>query len=222
MKNKNTKKVAAVIAASIALSGCSAMSTAIQHHELQVQSKMSDTLFLDPVSEKDHTVYLQVRNSTNNTLDVSKELETELKKKGYTVVRQPSAAHYWLQTNIIKLEKLSPENAMALLNSGYGSAIAGGGLAAMAMSARTSSSSSVIGAGLIGSAVGFVADNVVENVNYSMLTDVQIVEHSKTSDTKEIRHKTRIVSNAQKMNLDLEDARPALVSALSKSVTGLF
>ncbi|MBF9003546.1 MULTISPECIES: complement resistance protein TraT [Vibrio] len=245
MTLKKFKSTAVVIAAMISLSGCSAMSTAIQHRNLVTNTKMSATVWLDPTPVSQHTVYLQLRNSTNKKLDITKVLTDKLKQKGYTVTSDPAKAHYWLQTNIIKLEKMDPNAGLALLNQGYGGAVVGGGLAALAMASHTHSTSSVVGAGLIGSAIGFVADNMVEDVNFGMVTDVQVVEKTKESvDSSQVAHlnngiggstnttvktvankkryQTRILSSANKVNLDYVDAEPALVEGLATSVAGIF
>ena len=245
MKRTNIKSMAAVLATVTALSGCSAMSTAIKHRNLETNTKMSATVWLDPVPVAQHTVYLQLRNSTDKQLDITKALTDKLATKGYTVVSDPAQAHYWVQTNIVKLQKMDATDALALLNQGYGGAVVGGGLAALAMASHTSSNSSIIGAGLVGSAVGFVADNMVEDVNYGMVTDVQVVEQTdqkiqtkqtahlangiggstntnvETTENKK-RYQTRILSTADKVNLKLEEAEPALVDGLATSVAGIF
>ena len=64
MKNRNAF-VAAITAASLMLSGCSAMSTAIKKRNLDVKTQMSQTVWLEPSSQK--TVYLQVRNTLTRT-----------------------------------------------------------------------------------------------------------------------------------------------------------
>ena len=47
------------------LSGCAAVQTAISKSDLDVQNKMTDTIFLDPVSQSKKTVYVQVKNSSD-------------------------------------------------------------------------------------------------------------------------------------------------------------
>lgn len=245
VKFKHITLMGCSIAIILGLSGCSAMSTAIQKRNLQTNSKMSATVWLDPVSTSEHTIYLQLRNSTNKTLDITQALTQKLKAKGYQIVSDPKRAHYWLQTNIMKLEKMDPNSAAMFLNQGYGGAIVGGGLAALAMASHTSSSSSIAGAGLIGSAIGFVADNMIEDVTFGMVTDVQVVEHTtekvvttqtanlknglggatnssiNTNENKK-RYQTRIVGTAEQVNLKLEEAEPALVDGLAQSVAGIF
>ena len=49
----------------LALSGCAATSTAVAKRNLDVQTKMSDTIFLDPVTPDERTVYVDVRNTSD-------------------------------------------------------------------------------------------------------------------------------------------------------------
>lgn len=53
--------VVSLIASTLALSGCGAMSTAVKKRNLDVKTQMSETIWLEPSSEK--TVYLQIRNT---------------------------------------------------------------------------------------------------------------------------------------------------------------
>ncbi len=48
--------VVGLIASTLALSGCGAMSTAVKKRNLDVKTQMSETIWLEPSSEK--TVYL--------------------------------------------------------------------------------------------------------------------------------------------------------------------
>ena len=108
-------------------------------------------------------------------------------------------------------------------------------------------SSTMIGGGIGGGLVGLAADSLVKDVNYTMITDVQISEKagkgikineqfqshlkngtnavtSQTSsrESQYQRYRTRIVSNADKVNLKFADARPALEQGLVKTITGIF
>lgn len=234
-----------VLAAVMSLSGCSAVSTAVKKRNLDVKTQLSETIWLDPVGPEQRTVYLQVRNTTDKQFSIEPQLTERLNQKGYTVTTDPSAAHYWIQANVLKLEKMDLRDAHGLFSGGYGSALAGGGIAALALSTQTSRSSSLVGAGLLGAAVGFAADALVEDVNYTMITDVRVVEatdaevtttdtaalsngNSSTKSTKSVttenkqRFQTRVMSNANKVNLEFEEAQPALIDGLATSISGIF
>ncbi len=54
-----------VALAAILLSGCAATHVAISKRDLDVQTKMSDTVFLDPVGADRKTVFVQIRNTSD-------------------------------------------------------------------------------------------------------------------------------------------------------------
>lgn len=233
------------LAATLALSGCSALSTAVNKRNLEVKTQMSDTVWLDPVASDQKTIFLQIRNTTDKQIDIENALRTKLEQKGYHVVSTPDSAHYWVKTNVLKLDKMDLNDAQGFLSSGYGAGLTGGALASLAVAANTSHTQSIIGAGLLGAAAGFVADSLVEDVNYSMITDVQIVEKTdhnvQTTRTANLkngsssamattlttlenkqRYQTRILSSANQVNLDFEEAEPALIDGLTSSISGVF
>ena len=55
----------AVLVTALSVAGCAATHTAIAKRDLDVQNKMTDTIFLDPVGPAQRTVYVQVRNSSD-------------------------------------------------------------------------------------------------------------------------------------------------------------
>ncbi len=105
-----------------------------------------------------------------------------------------------------------------------------------------------IGAGIGGLAGGvgeLVAGALVKDVTYTIVTDMMISEKStikveqtvqsdlqkgKGSTIKQTsestvdrkRYQTRIVSTANKVNLKFEEALPAMVEGLSRSIAGIF
>ncbi len=226
MKNGKTVITALTMAALIVLSGCTAMTTAIKKRNLEVKTQMSQTVWLDPVGTSERTVYLQIKNTTDHSLDITRALEEKLASKGYLVLGDPERAHYWLQANILKLDKMNLNDANLFLQFGYGGALRGAAAGALAAAAANANARQTARGGLVGGMVGFLADNLVEDVNYSMITDVQIVEKtardSTAADSAVKRYRTRIVSNANKVNLDFDEARPALAKGLVTSLSGIF
>ena len=244
--NKILRRVAvlAVGLGCLALTGCTAISTSIAKRNLDVQTKMSDTVFLDPVEPDQQTVYLQIRNTTDQQdLTIKPLIAEKLAKKGYTVTSNYKKAHYLLQANVLKIGKSNLNESKGFLSQGYGSAIAGAAIAGSTMG----SGKGAIGMGIIGGAVGFIADQMVEDTYYVMVTDVQISEHTdkgvvvneknqstlhqgtsghKTVTSNETTHwkryQTRIVSTANQANLKFKDAEPALEQGLSGALAGIF
>ncbi|HAU4159289.1 TPA: complement resistance protein TraT [Legionella anisa] len=247
MNAKNRIISKALLASTVAvLTGCAATQTALEHGSLQVSTKQSETVFLDPVSKTQKTIYVAVKNTSDEEMDITPQLKTALSSHGYKVVNDPNSAHYLLQANVLKVGKMSVAASQSALGGGYGSAIAGA-VAGTAAGSLTNSGAGMIAGGLAGGAIGLVSDSLVKAVNYTMITDVQISEKvgrgvkvneqfqshlkngsstvtSQTSSrsTQYQRYRTRVVSNADKVNLTFAQARPALEQGLVKTLAGIF
>ncbi len=86
---------------------------------------------------------------------------------------------------------------------------------------------------------------MVQDVNFTMVTDLQISERSKAAVTTDnvaalsqgtsgvklqtsseqgnrLKYQTRVVSNADKVNLKFETAKPVLEAQLAKSIAGIM
>nr|HAT8715180.1 conjugal transfer protein TraT [Legionella jordanis] len=230
----------------IMLVSCAATQMALEHRTLEVSTKQSETIFLDPFSNNQKTVYVSVKNTSDEELNIMPQLKTTLSSHGYKIVNNPNSAHYLLQANVLKVGKMSVAASQSALGGGYGSAIAGA-VAGTAAGSFTNSSTGMIAGGLAGGVIGLAADSLVKDVNYTMITDVQISERvgkgvkvneqlqshlkngeatvtSQTSsrDSQYQRYRTRVVSNADKVNLKFQDARPALEQGLVKVISGIF
>ncbi len=231
----------------LALSSCTAMTTAISKRNLDVQTKMSNTIFLDPIADNQRTIFLQIRNTSDKPeFNITANIKEKLIARGYVVLNNPDKAHYVLQANILQVGKSNKANAEQSLIGGYGDALAGGFAGAFLGGRNGSTSGGVVG-GLIGAGVSFVANSMVEDVYYSVTTDLQISEKTKkgtkvtnqsnqslaqgnsgstkstyqeTSDSR--KYQTRVLSFANKVNLKWETATPELVKGLSASIAGIF
>ncbi|TLS68729.1 hypothetical protein FEF65_03265 [Mariprofundus erugo] len=60
------------------LSGCAATQTAISKRNLDVQTKMSSTVFLDPVAPEKMTIFVQVRNTSDKQLELDGAIRTAI------------------------------------------------------------------------------------------------------------------------------------------------
>lgn len=237
---------ACVTSAAATLMGCAATQTAIEHRNLESRTNLSETIFLDPVPASEKTVHVAVRNTSGKDLDIAPQLRAALIAHGYRVVGNPDSAHYLLQANVLNLDKMSITASQSALGGGYGSAIAGG-VAGAGIGALAGNTNAIIGGGVGGGLVGLAADALVKDVNYTMVTDVQISErlargvkvdeqfnaslkngtasssqqtYSKQSHYQ--RYRTRVVSNAGRVNLSYNKAKPVLEAGLVKTLTGLF
>jgi len=248
--HSNTQLVLIIfVALSVSLlGGCAATQTAISKRNLDVQNKMSATIFLDPVAPEKQTVYIQVRNTSDKELNISAAIAGAVSSHGYRVVNNPEKAHYMLQASVLQVGKADPSAAQAALARGYGGAIEGAGIGLLAAAATNNRNNSGYGGlGLAGAVIGTVANAAVKDVTYTMITDLQISERaangvivqqqtdtnmaqgtattisqqsSSTSNWK--RYRTRIVSTANKVNLAFAEARPELERGLLRSISGIF
>ena len=242
-----TLKYTAVAGAISTLIGCAAMQVALEHRTLEVSTKQSQTIFLDPIPNTERKIYVDIRNTSDQDLDITPQIKEALKARGYRIVSNPTQAYYLLQANILKIGKMSISASRAALGAGYGSALAGALVGAGATGAFTDSAGSIVGGGVAGGLIGLATDSMIKAVNFTMITDLQISErvgrgvkvqeefnsnlkNGTASVTKQVsnketnyqRYRTRIVSNADKMNLQFKDARPALEQGLVKALSGIF
>ena len=231
----------------LSLTGCSATIKLIKHGKLEVQTKMSDTVFLEPIADNKKTVLLQIRNTTDKSgLAIESRIKTAVQSKGYRIVTSPDAANIMIQANILQVGKSNLEDPFQVLTGGYGSGLAGFATGAILGRALGGTGRSMLGAGLLVGAGEALLDVAVEVVTFTMITDLQISEKAsgkfvdessdvnlkqgtsgyKKSTWKEKtiwkRYQTRIMSVAKKTNLKFEEAKPELVSGLVNSIAGIL
>lgn len=243
---------ACLLAGALALSGCAATYTAVAKRELDVQTKMTDTIFLDPVPPAQRTVYVEVKNTSDKPdLDLEGPIRERIRSRGFQVVDDPRRAHYILQANVLQAGRTSETAAEQMYGRGYGAPITGaavGGTAGYVVGKAAPGNAAVWGLG--GAVVGGLAETVagaaVQDVTYSIITDIQIQERApgqvvsetqsanikqgrsgqitqSTSRTTDMkRHSTRVMSMANKVNLAWPEAAPQLVDGLTRVVAGIF
>ncbi len=237
------------------LSGCAATQTSIAKKNLDVQTKMSEAVFLDPVSPDQRTVFVQVRNTSDKpSFDIGPSVKSAISAKGYRVIDDPDTAHYKLQVQVLSVSKSSPTAAQSALNDGFGGTIIGAGTGAISGAViggiAGGRQGAAIGAGvggLLGGVISTIADSSVKDVTYMAITDVLISEKTQNGvvgrrnlqidndqgrggserqtfaeAANEKRHRTRVVSTANKANLNYEEAAPELTQGLTRSLAGLF
>ena len=247
MIKRSTCAVVSVVCC-LLLSACSATTTAISKRDLDIQTRMSDSIFLDPQPPARRTVFVQVKNTSDRTdFDIEQGIKVAITERGYRLVDDPERAHYMLQANILQAGESSVTATEDAFASGFGGALFGAAAGAIGTRAATKDTGSIIGGGLIGAAVESAAGAFVKDVTYSAITDIQVSERPadgevvletfeqdigpgangsriirahNTSSWK--RYRTRVMSVANQVNLDFEDAAPQLVAGLTRSIAGVF
>ncbi len=250
LKVKKALTITVMTSVMMLLMSCSATHTAINKRTLDVQTKMSSTVFLDPMTADKKTVYLQIRNTSDKPeLHLEHSIAEAMLAKGYLRVMAPEQAQVLLQTNILQVGRSDLRAADHALHQGFGAALSGAaaGAAVGSLASRNDSGKAAIAGGLVGASVATVTDAMIQDVVYVVIADVQISERignsvtvkektrsrlkQGTNGVREItstekiewkRYQTRVVSTANKVNLKFKQAVPELIQGLTRSITGIF
>lgn len=219
---------------------CSTMHTVISKRNLDVQTKMSDTIWLEPAAANQKTVFVKVLNTSGKNLNIEQKIISVLSAKGYRIVNDPAEAKYWLQANILKVDKVNLDS-----ENGFSDAVLGAGIGGVLGAQRSGGAYTALGWGLAGAAIGTLADALVDDTAYAMVTDILITEKTgrnvKTSTRNSVKqgnsgsitstsnassnmekYSTRVLSTANQVNLNFNSAIPLLEDELGKVIAGIF
>ncbi|MCW8090555.1 complement resistance protein TraT [Alteromonas sp. ASW11-130] len=229
------------------LSGCGAIHTSIAKKDLDVQTKLSTSIFVEPVPPEERKIYLQVRSAVmefdRNEFKNALNSQISSNGNGYEFVDDPKEAQYTMSVFVRNLEKASPTAAEGYLRTGF-EGVAVGSAAAVA------SGSGYRGAaagGLIGGLASTAANAFVKDVTYLLVADIQIKERApqgvivrrdskvnvKTSDdggttqtyseaSNRKEYRTRVVTTANKANLELEEAQSLMFDKTAYAMASFF
>ena len=237
---KNLKTILFSLLLIFAFVSCSTMHTVISKRNLDVQTKMSDTIWLEPAAANEKTVFIQIRNTSGKNLNIEQKITNILVSKGYRIVNDPSEAKYGLQANILKGDKVNLDSDI-----GFSDTFLGAGIGGVLGAQRSGGAYTAIGWGLAGAAIGTLADALVDDTAYAMVTDILITEKtgrnvqtatrnsvkqgnsgsmtSTSSGTSNMeKYSTRVLSTANQVNLNFNSAIPILEDELGKVVGGIF
>lgn len=216
---------------------------AISKKDIHAKTKMSETIFLEPVAPEEQIIYFRFRNTSDEELYVAEKLKREFENKGFVVTRNPKEANFMVQANLLKVGEMDENEQKNYLGAGFGV-----GAAAAGATLLTGGGGHRAGAaGLIGLAVGLAVEAArVKDVHYALVTDVEIRQRpmkgeivtqsdnqsgqmgrgsvsrqsSSVSGVQWKKYRTRIVSSAYAPGLDFEQAQPFLEDGLVKALGG--
>ncbi|ELC1065530.1 complement resistance protein TraT [Escherichia coli] len=201
-------------------------------------------MWLEPASER--TVFLQIKNTSDKDMSgLQGKIADAVKARGYQIMTSPDKAYYWIQANVLKADKMDLRESQGWLSRGYEGAAVGAALGGGITAYNTGSAGTTLGAGLATGLIGMAADAMVEDINYTMITDVQIAERTRTSvrtdnvaalrqgtsgskiqtsteTGNQHKYQTRVVSSANQVNLKFEEAKPHLEDQLAKSIANIL
>ncbi|EET5329837.1 complement resistance protein TraT [Escherichia coli] len=201
-------------------------------------------MWLEPASER--TVFLQIKNTSDKDMSgLQGKIADAVKARGYQIMTSPDKAYYWIQANVLKADKMDLRESQGWLSRGYEGAAVGAALGGGITAYNTGSAGTTLGVGLATGLIGMAADAMVEDINYTMITDVQIAERTRTSvrtdnvaalrqgtsgskiqtsteTGNQHKYQTRVVSSANQVNLKFEEAKPHLEAQLAKSIANIL
>ncbi|EFH8601781.1 complement resistance protein TraT [Escherichia coli] len=201
-------------------------------------------MWLEPASER--TVFLQIKNTSDKDMSgLQGKIADAVKARGYQIMTSPDKAYYWIQANVLKADKMDLRESQGWLSRGYEGAAVGAALGGGITAYNTGSAGTTLGVGLATGLIGMAADAMVEDINYTMITDVQIAERTRTSvrtdnvaalrqgtsgskiqtsteTGNQHKYQTRVVSSANQVNLKFEEAKPHLEDQLEKSIANIL
>ncbi|ELA6385318.1 complement resistance protein TraT [Escherichia coli] len=201
-------------------------------------------MWLEPASER--TVFLQIKNTSDKDMSgLQGKIADAVKARGYQIMTSPDKAYYWIQANVLKADKMDLRESQGWLSRGYEGAAVGVALGGGITAYNTGSAGTTLGVGLATGLIGMAADAMVEDINYTMITDVQIAERTRTSvrtdnvaalrqgtsgskiqtsteTGNQHKYQTRVVSSANQVNLKFEEAKPHLEDQLAKSIANIL
>ncbi|EMW2441614.1 complement resistance protein TraT [Escherichia coli] len=201
-------------------------------------------MWLEPASER--PVFLQIKNTSDKDMSgLQGKIADAVKARGYQIMTSPDKAYYWIQANVLKADKMDLRESQGWLSRGYEGAAVGAALGGGITAYNTGSAGTTLGVGLATGLIGMAADAMVEDINYTMITDVQIAERTRTSvrtdnvaalrqgtsgskiqtsteTGNQHKYQTRVVSSANQVNLKFEEAKPHLEDQLAKSIANIL
>jgi outer membrane lipoprotein SlyB len=207
----------------LALAGCAASGPApayttnggTQVGNARVKTKMTSTIFLNPVAPAKRVIYVEGHNTSSaQGVNFLPTLQQALFAQGYRLTRDPSQAEFTLQYNLRYLGKETHgHTAEGALAGGFGGAILEG-------AAGGSGIQSVRG-GIIGAGIGALVGYMMSENQYLMVVDIK-VRQRKASDEGWQTWPDRVAAEAAGRHLDFDYAKPALQQNIAHAIAGIF
>jgi len=232
-----------LVAATIQLVGCAA----IEHRNLKVEAKMSNTIFLDAETLAERKpVFVRTTNTSDvQDIDFNTMLKSKLASKGYSVTTNPKEAGYLIQANVLYMGQQKDSYTYAgALAGGYGGTVGG---VMLASGSGLGGKMLAGGAGaLIAGAAGAVVGSLVHVDSWMGVCDVQIkeaaapgsvvgkvksrieqgsgttVETEQAVRTDKQEYRTRIAVQAVQTNINANEASSTIAERLASQIAGMF
>ncbi|WP_448588681.1 complement resistance protein TraT [Thermodesulfobium sp.] len=215
-------------------------SSGLSSGKIALSTKMSSSIFLQPVSPDKKIVYVSVKNTSTATgMDFKKELVAELTNEGYKITDNPDDANFMLMSNVLYIGKETKDYTMeGALAGGFGGALIGSAFN------PSDKYTGTIAGGVIGALAGAAIGNSINSDKYMMVVDVQVEQRqpgtqtetttnatqgtatTETSSNSTIKdwaiYRDRVVSEASGTNIKFDDVEPILKQQLAHAIANLL
>jgi len=205
------------------------------------------SIMLPPSAER--TLYVQLRNTSENQSATPTNISARLGSKGYTLVPDPERAAYWLQAQVVYCHKgaenMTPE---MIVKSGFGAGIGSGGaplptlgstgfdMAGMAaafggnpmvnlpeMNAMMRRAMAGRGGAAFGmGGMGMAAPPKPEGTLYICIADVLVTEKNQDRNLPPKVYTKRSVAHVLQKEPNIEEATPIIREKLAAGLVGPF
>ena len=142
-----------MIALLLTMTGCAALNISIEKSDLDVQTRASESIFLEPVAPSKRIIFVSVRNTSDRDLAIKPRIVERLENSGYRITKDPDQAYFMLQANILKVGKDNQDASDSYLEAGF----TGASIGNVVSNSSDSGKGIVIGALAIGFAPGLVS-----------------------------------------------------------------
>lgn len=183
---------------------------------LQTQAKMTRTVTLMPDQLTNKKVYLRVTGTEASKIELEEPLKKALLERG-VILSSAEEANFYLHINTLFADNL--KEAANLNTALFGGAAAG----AIATVNNNAGNSILIGVG-VALAMG-VADRALADETYRAVINIALSDKNKSNATTTEWNKpqeTRLLVEAVRMNLNLEEAKPILEQKASYQIAEIF
>lgn len=183
---------------------------------LQTQAKMTRAITLMPDQLNEKKVYLRVSGTEASKIELEEPLKKALIERG-VLLTSSEEANFYLHINTLFADNL--KEAANLNTALLGGAAAG----AIATVNNSGGNSILIGVG-VALAMG-VADRALADETYRAVINVALSEKNKSNPTTTEWNRpqeTRLLIEAVRMNLNLEEAKPIMEQKASYQIAEIF
>lgn len=235
-KNKKIKTLITCIFISLIIVSCETINTVVKRKNLEINTYMNKTIYLEP--SNDRSIYVQTKNTASQNLNkLQNKISSFLQAKGYKITFFPENAYYWVQANILRIEKTNTKTRKKLLHDCFEKNLD--------ISVNNFNLCKIEEPDYFNT-IDELSSTFVEDTNFVIITDLQISEHVKKSGIKVFSQSTflqganskrtetsneinnrrhyqaRILSYASQLNLNFDQIKEQIENQIARSISEIF